>query len=164
MTKEYRVNEQIKENVVDVVLSNGKMIKNLDKCRALGIAEEEKLDLVEVSPSRKGSLPICKILDYGKLKYKESKKKKSKDIVTKEVKISLNISSHDLDTKNRQVIKFLSKGNNVKYTLYLKGRERYEIAEAVKKFNNYLTFFVGKSIYNKPKVNGRNISVTIKPC
>ena len=164
MVREHNVNEQIKEDIINVVLPNGKILKNVSKYDALEISKGEDLDLVEVSPSKKGSLSICKILDYGKLKYKESKKKKSKSIVTKEVKISLNISSHDLDTKNRQVEKFLSKGNNVKYTLYLKGRERYDIPEALNKFKSYLEFFKEKSLHNSPSVNGRNISVTLKPC
>ena len=61
MTREYKVNEQIKEDTVDVVLPDGKIMKNVVKFHALDMAKEEQLDLVEVSPSRKGSLPICKI-------------------------------------------------------------------------------------------------------
>lgn len=164
MKKKYKVNDQIKDKFVNVVLVSGELLKNVEIDKALNIAKEEKLDLVEVSPSKEDKVAICKILDYGKLRYKESKKKKSKPIITKEIKISLNIADHDLDTKNRQVEKFLGKGNNVKYTLKLKGREKYSVNEALQKFCQYLKYFDDKTSYNKPKVNGRNISTVLKPC
>ncbi len=91
------------------------------------MAYEQKLDLVEVAANAKP--PVCRIMDYGKFKYdkekkaKEAKKKQTK-IIVKEVKFKPRIDKHDLETKVNQITKFLSKGNKVKVSLMLFGRER----------------------------------------
>ncbi len=93
---------------------------------AIGLAEERGLDLVEVSPN--ASPPVCKILDYGKLKYQEQKKasearKKQKTVDVKEIKMRPNIDKHDYEVKMRSVVKFISEGDKVKVTLRFRGRE-----------------------------------------
>jgi translation initiation factor IF-3 len=90
------------------------------------LAEERGLDLVEVSPN--ASPPVCKILDYGKLKYQEQKKasearKKQKTVDVKEIKMRPNIDKHDYEVKMRSVVKFISEGDKVKVTLRFRGRE-----------------------------------------
>lgn len=95
--------------------------------QALKLAVEEGLDLVEIAPN--ANPPVCKIMDYGKYRYEQTRKmkeakKNQKQIVVKEVKITARIDEHDLDTKMNQVAKFLEKENKVKVTLVLFGRER----------------------------------------
>ncbi|GIR46288.1 MAG: hypothetical protein CM15mP55_2640 [Hyphomicrobiales bacterium] len=92
----------------------------------LAMAEEEGLDLVEVSPNV--SPPVCKILDYGKLKYQEQKKasearKRQKTVDVKEIKMRPNIDKHDYDVKMRSVTKFIGEGDKVKVTMRFRGRE-----------------------------------------
>jgi len=98
----------------------------VDTDSALAMAEEEGLDLVEVSPN--ADPPVCKILDYGKLKYQEQKKasearKKQKTVDVKEIKMRPNIDTHDYDVKMRNVNKFIEHGDKVKVTLRFRGRE-----------------------------------------
>ena len=98
----------------------------VDLDSALAMAEEEGLDLVEVSPH--ASPPVCKILDYGKMKYQEQKKasearKRQKTIDVKEIKMRPNIDTHDYDVKMRAVRKFLGEGDKVKVTMRFRGRE-----------------------------------------
>lgn len=94
--------------------------------RAIGMAEEVGLDLVEISPG--ATPPVCKIMDFGKYKYEQQKKaaearKKQKIIEIKEVKFRPNIDTHDYDVKMRSVTKFLDEGDKVKVTLRFRGRE-----------------------------------------
>ena len=98
----------------------------VDTNSALAMAEEEGLDLVEVSPN--ADPPVCKILDYGKLKYQEQKKasearKRQKTVDVKEIKMRPNIDTHDYDVKMRNVVKFLEGGDKVKVTMRFRGRE-----------------------------------------
>lgn len=98
----------------------------VDTDSALALAEEEGLDLVEVSPN--ADPPVCKILDYGKLKYQEQKKasearKRQKTVDVKEIKMRPNIDTHDYDVKMRNVVKFLEAGDKVKVTMRFRGRE-----------------------------------------
>lgn len=95
--------------------------------QALALAEEKGLDLVEIAPN--ANPPVCKIMDYGKYRYEQTRKmkeakKNQKQVVLKEVKVSARIDEHDLETKLNQVTKFLEKENKVKITLMLFGRER----------------------------------------
>lgn len=95
--------------------------------KALALAEERGLDLVEIAPN--ATPPVCKIMDYGKYRYEQTRKmkeakKNQKQVVLKEVKVTARIDDHDLETKMNQVAKFLEKENKVKITLVLFGRER----------------------------------------
>lgn len=122
---------------------------------ALELARQEDLDLVEISSTAKP--PVCKIMDFGKYRYEQTRKakeakKNQKQVVIKEVKVTARIDTHDLETKMGQIEKFLSKENKVKVTLVLFGRERMhatlgidtlneiaekfaEVADADKKYN-----------------------------
>ena len=98
----------------------------VDTDSALAMAEDEGLDLVEVSPN--ADPPVCKILDYGKLKYQEQKKasearKRQKTVDVKEIKMRPNIDTHDYDVKMRNVVKFIEAGDKVKVTMRFRGRE-----------------------------------------
>lgn len=109
-----------------VVGSDGQMLGVMSVYEALQIAAEEDLDLVEVSPQAEP--PVCKILDFGKYKYQEQKKKnearkKQKVIEVKEIKVRPNIDDNDYDVKMRSAKRFLEEGDKVKVTLRFRGRE-----------------------------------------
>jgi len=109
-----------------VIGADGEKLGVVDTDSALAMAEEEGLDLVEVSPNV--SPPVCKILDYGKLKYQEQKKasearKRQKTVDVKEIKMRPNIDKHDYDVKMRSVTKFIGEGDKVKVTMRFRGRE-----------------------------------------
>ena len=121
-----RINALITVPKVLVIGADGEKLGVIDTDRALAMAEEAGLDLVEVSPNT--SPPVCKILDYGKLKYQEQKKasearKRQKTVDVKEIKMRPNIDTHDYDVKMRSVNKFLGEGDKVKVTMRFRGRE-----------------------------------------
>ena len=160
--KEIRINDNILEKVINVVTLEQKMLNNIDIESALNMAIDAGLDLVEVSPPNEKSLSICKIMDYGKIKYEKSKKKKSKTQVVKEIKYNLFISDHDLETKHNQILKFIDKGYYVKYIMQLKGRENEMKEDAILKFNNDLSRFDDTVSWSEPKVFGKLISTVLK--
>ena len=121
-----RTNEHITAGEVRVISSTGKQLGIISIREALNRAEDEGFDLVEVSPEAKP--PVCKIIDYGKLKYKEQKskkeaKKKQKTIEVKEIKIRPNIDKHDYEVKIKALLKFIRGGNKVKVFIRFRGRE-----------------------------------------
>jgi translation initiation factor IF-3 len=120
----YNVNELIKAPVVRVVGENVQIgIYNIKE--ALRIAEEQDLDLVEISPT--ANPPVCKVVDYKKFLYEKKKKAKeikanSAKIVVKEIRLSPNIDDHDFNFKMKHAIKFLEEGAKVKVDVFFKGR------------------------------------------
>jgi translation initiation factor IF-3 len=117
------INDRIRAFEVRVIGSDGSQLGVMNTRDAIALAESEGFDLVEVAPEAKP--PVCKILDYGKLKYKEQKKKgkKTAQTVTKELRLRYNTDSHDLDTKVRNARKFIEDGDKVKFEMRFKGRE-----------------------------------------
>ena len=121
-----RTNEQITASEVRVISSTGKQLGIISIREALNHAEDEGYDLVEVSPDAKP--PVCKIIDYGKLKYKVQKskkeaKKKQKTIEVKEIKMRPGIDKHDYQVKIKALSKFIGGGNKVKISMRFRGRE-----------------------------------------
>ena len=121
-----RINEQITASEVRLISSNGKQMGITSIREALIQAEDEGFDLVEVSPE--ANPPVCKIIDYGKLKYREQKskkeaKKKQKTIEVKEIKMRPGIDTHDYQVKVKALNKFISGGNKVKVSMRFRGRE-----------------------------------------
>ncbi|MEA1937554.1 MAG: translation initiation factor IF-3 [Pseudomonadota bacterium] len=121
-----RVNNEIQAASVRVIDSEGEMLGVMTVPIAVSRAQEVGLDLVEVSPNAEP--PVCKILDYGKYKYEQQKKrnearKKQKIVEVKEVKMRPNIDEHDYQTKMKNVRRFIDDGNKVKLTLRFRGRE-----------------------------------------
>lgn len=122
----YRVNYQIKAREVRVIDENGNNVGVMSVNRALALAEDKGLDLVEVGP--KANPPVCKIMDYGKYKYQMKKKmkeakKKQTFIEIKEIKIRPRIEEHDYQVKLKHIRRFLSDGNKAKVMLWMRGRE-----------------------------------------
>lgn len=162
MSKEYRINNNIKENIIDIVMPDGSMKNGIPLSSAMVIAQEEGLDLIEVSPAYGDRNAICKVLDYGKLKYKESKRKKAHKQVVKEIKFNFNIGDHDLEVKNNKVKNFLDKRYQIKYSVELRGRERDSVGEARKKMEGCLEQFekIGSWTPIKVSTGGRMTRIT----
>jgi len=121
-----KVNREIRAPKVRVIGPTGEQIGILAFYEAIARAEAEGLDLVEISPN--AAPPVCKIMNYGKFRYDQTKrekesKKSQHQIKVKEIKLKPNIGIHDLDTKKQQAREFLIKGNKVKVTCTFRGRE-----------------------------------------
>ena len=120
------INEQIRDKEVRVIGKDGEQLGIMSSKEAYQLAKEADLDLVKIAPTAKP--PVCKIVDYGKYRYEamlkeKEAKKKQKVIDIKEVRLSPNIDTNDLNTKVNQARKFLAKGDKVKVTLRFRGRE-----------------------------------------
>lgn len=160
--KDPYMNEKIWAKEVMVVTDEGENLGVMQTSDALKKAQEEGLDLVEVGPNAKP--PVCKIMDYSKYVYRQKKKQrknkksgKQKDM--KEFKFSPVIDIGDINTRVRRATEYLEKGHPVRITMYRKGRQTKEQAEAV--FVEILTNFDEySSIEPEPKKEGRNIYIT----
>ncbi|MGN0438694.1 MAG: translation initiation factor IF-3 [Lachnospiraceae bacterium] len=120
------INEQIRDKEVRLIGTEGEQLGIMSSKDAMKLAKEAELDLVKIAPNAQP--PVCKIIDYGKYRYELARKekeakKKQKTIDVKEVRLSPNIDTNDLNTKVNQARKFLSKGDKVKVTLRFRGRE-----------------------------------------
>jgi translation initiation factor IF-3 len=123
----HQINEKIKAQQVRLIGSDGEQVGIQTLDRALALATEKQLDLVEIAPQ--ASPPVCKLIDYGKYKYQLQKKeaeakKNQRDNATKELKIGYLTDVGDLKTKLRHARNFLSNGNKVKFSMRFKGREK----------------------------------------
>ena len=120
------INEQIRDREVRLVGAEGEQLGIMSSREAYQKAVEAGLDLVKIAP--KAQPPVCKIIDYGKFKYEQTRKekearKKQKTVEVKEVRMSPNIDQNDFNTKVNAARKFLSKGDKVKVSIRFRGRE-----------------------------------------
>ena len=138
-TKELQINDAIRDKEVRVITESGEQLGILSLNDAMKAAAARNLDLVKIAPQ--AAPPVCKIMDYGKYRFDQQKrekeaKKNQRVIEIKEVQLSLNIDTHDLETKTNHALRFLKAGNKVKVSIRLRGREMahpergYEIMEA----------------------------------
>lgn len=160
-----RINNAIRAKEVLVIDSTGKSLGVLPIHEAQLRAQQQGLDLVEVSPQ--ANPPVCKILDYGKYKYSLSKKEKdSKKGATKlkEIQLHVNINEHDFLIKLKQAEAFMAKGMKVKFNLFLRGREitHQDLALNLMKRLIQDLAHIGQTD-QEPKLTGRNISLTFIP-
>jgi translation initiation factor IF-3 len=126
ITKEFRINERIRTPQVRVIDENNAQLGVIPMYQALNLARERGLDLVEVAPT--AVPPVCRILDYGKFKYEQSKKerearKHQHNVLLREIRMRPKIDDHDIDFKTRTVEKLLKDGDKVKVTIMFRGRE-----------------------------------------
>jgi translation initiation factor IF-3 len=124
--KEVQLNEAIRDKEVRVVTDDGEQLGIMSSAQALSLAEQKSLDLVKIAPQ--ANPPVCKIMDYGKFRFEQSKRekeaKKNQHIVEiKEIRLSLKIDIHDFETKVDHAKKFLTAGNKVKVSIRFRGRE-----------------------------------------
>lgn len=159
------INEQIRDKEVRLIGSDGEQLGIMSAREAQKIADDEGLDLVKISP--KAVPPVCKIVDYGKYRYelarKEKEAKKKQHVVeVKEIRMSPNIDSNDLNTKINAARKFLSKGDKVKVTLRFRGREMAHMQESKHILDDFAQALADVSVVEKaPKVEGRAISLVL---
>lgn len=160
-----RKNERIRVPKVRVIGADGSQVGILDTQKAIELAKQSGLDLVEVSPTAKP--PVCRILNFGKFMYDEGKKSKSNKPTAaklKEMKFRLNIDTHDFDTKIRRGEYFLNKGFKLKLTLMIRGREMEHKDLA---FNVVMRAIKALEHMGTPdseaKLVGRNISLIMSP-
>ena len=161
------INEEIRDREVRVVDQNGEQLGVMPIRQALEMAEEMQLDLVKIAPQARP--PVCKIMDYGKYRFEQSKKerefrKNQKVITVKEVRLSATIEDHDIDVKLKNAIKFLKEGNKVKATIRFRGRQithseigRQVMTEFAERIKEYGT------VDKAPMIEGRNMSMFISP-
>ena len=151
----FKINEQIKAKEVRVIDGQGQMIGVMTVADGIKRAQEVDLDLIEVSPN--ATPPVCKISNFGKMKYEIQKKaadakKKQKVVELKEIKMTINIGKGDYDTKIRHTKEFIEKGNKVKISIKMKGREITHRDLAEKMMQDIVN---DTSIFAKPEVNPR---------
>ena len=161
------INEEIRDREVRVVDQNGEQLGVMSSREALALAEERQLDLVKIAPQARP--PVCKLMDYGKYRFEQSKKerefrKNQKVITVKEVRLSATIEDHDIDVKFKNAVKFLKEGNKVKVTIRFRGRQithseigrqvMHEFADRIKEYG---------TVDKAPQIEGRNMSMFISP-
>lgn len=162
-----RINEDIEVSEVRLVAEDGEQLGVVSLDVALQRAADAGLDLVEVSPN--ASPPVCKIIDYGKLKYQEQKKKnearkKQKTIEVKEIKLRPNIDTHDYDVKMRSARRFIDDGDKVKVTLRFRGREMAHQdlgAQVLERVRGELDEIA--KVEQMPKMEGRQMVMVMSP-
>ena len=159
------INEQIRDKEVRLIGENGDQLGVMSAREALKLAEEEELDLVKIAPTAKP--PVCKIIDYGKYRYELARKekeakKKQKTVEVKEVRLSPNIDTNDLNTKVNNAKKFIQKGNKVKVTLRFRGREMAHMQTSKHILDDFAGLLSEVAVIEKPaKLEGRNMSMVL---
>lgn len=155
------INEQIRDREVRVVGDNGEQLGIMSSKEAMKMAREAGLDLVKIAPT--ATPPVCKIVDYGKFRYEQSRKekearKKQKTMEVKEIRLSPNIDDNDLNTKASQARKFLSKGDKVKVTLRFRGREMAHVGITKQILDRLCEKLEDIAVVDKaPKMEGRSM-------
>ena len=157
------INEQIRDKEVRVIGENGEMIGVMSSKEAYKLAQEAELDLIKIAPTAQP--PVCKIADYGKYKYEQIRRekearKKQKTVEIKEVRLSPNIESNDLNTKVNAARKFLEKGDKVKVTLRFRGRELAHMSSNKHILDDFAEQLADVATVEKaPKVEGRSMTM-----
>lgn len=155
------INEQIRDNEIRLIGESGEQLGIMSSREALKLAEEAGLDLVKIAPTAKP--PVCKIVDYGKYRYELARKekdakRKQKVIEVKEIRMSPNIDTNDLNTKVGAARKFLEKGNRVKVTLRFRGREMAHMSTSKHILDDFAQMLSDIAVVEKmPKVEGRSM-------
>lgn len=163
----HQINEDIRDKEVRLVSSDGQQLGIMSSRDALSVAAKAGLDLVKISP--KATPPVCKVMDYGKFRFEQSKRekeaKKNQHVVEiKEIRMSPGIDIGDLNTKLRNAAKFLAAGNRVKVTVRFRGRQMAHTSigeDLLKRFAESCTEFA--SVDRTPKLEGRHMTMMLSP-
>ena len=159
------INEQIRDKEVRLIGADGEQLGIVSSKEAQRLADVAGLDLVKIAPTAKP--PVCKIIDYGKYRYEQARKekeakKKQKTIELKEIRLSPNIDTNDLNTKINAAKKFIEKGNKVKVTLRFRGREMAHMNQSKYILDDFAEALADVSVVEKaPKVEGRSIGMVL---
>ena len=158
------INEQIRDREIRLIGEDGEQLGIMSAREAMKIAQEAELDLVKIAPAAKP--PVCKIIDYGKYKYEQARKekeakKKQKTVEVKEVRLSPNIDTNDLNTKINNAKKFISKGNKVKVTLRFRGREMAHVQQSKHILDDFAETLDVAVVEKPAKMEGRAMSMVL---
>ena len=157
------INEQIRDKEVRVIGPDGAQLGVMPTKDAMKIAEDEGVDLVKIVPNAQP--PVCRVVDYGKYKYEQLRKekeakKKQKTVEVKEIRLSPNIDTNDLNTKINAARKFLTKGDKVKVTLRFRGREMAHMNQTKHILDDFAESLSDVAVTEKaPKVEGRSMTM-----
>ena len=160
-TKETQINEEIRDKEVRVIDTDGTQLGVMPIEEAMRLAEEKNTDLVKIAPQAKP--PVCKVMDFGKYRFEQAKrekeaKKNQRVIEVKEVRLSLNIDTHDFETKVNQATKFLKSGNRVKVSIRFRGREMAHPENGLVTMNQFAEACSEYGSVEKPaKLEGRSM-------
>ncbi len=160
---ELMINEQIRDKEVRVIGESGEQLGIMSSKDALKLAEEAGVDLVKIAPNAQP--PVCRIVDYGKFKYEQVKrekeaKKKQHVVEVKEIRLSPNIDTNDLNTKMGAAKKFLEGGDRVKVTLRFRGREMAHMQTSKHILDDFAEGLADVATIDKaPKVEGRSMTM-----
>ena len=160
---ELMINEQIRDKEVRVIGEEGQQLGIMSAREAQALADEAGLDLIKIAPTAKP--PVCKIADYGKYRYEQARKekeakKKQKVIEVKEIRLSPNIDTNDLNTKSNSARKFLTKGDKVKVSLRFRGREMAHMNSSKHILDDFAESLSDVAVIDKaPKVEGRSMTM-----
>ena len=159
------INEQIRDREVRLIGEEGEQLGVMSSREAQKLADEAGLDLVKIAPTAKP--PVCKIVDYGKYRYEQARKekearKKHQTIENKEIRLSPNIDTNDLNTKINAAKKFLTKGDKVKVTLRFRGREMAHMNASKHILDDFAEALTEIAVVEKPaKVEGRSMTMVL---
>ena len=159
------INEQIRDKEVRLIGADGEQLGIVSSKEAQKIADDAGLDLVKIAPNAKP--PVCKVIDYGKYRYElarkeKNAKKKQKTVELKEIRLSPNIDTNDLNTKMNAAKKFLAKGNKVKITLRFRGREMAHMNQSKHILDDIAENLADVAVVEKaPKIEGRSIGMVL---
>lgn len=165
--KDMQINEEIRDKEIRVIDANGEQLGIMSARQAMEMAFEKQLDLVKIAPQAKP--PVCRIMDYGKFKFEQSKKEKEarknqKIINIKEIRFSPTIEEHDLSFKAKNAQKFLQDGDKVKVTIRFRGREVDHVAFGQKALNKFFEMLEDYCVIEKPaKLEGKNMTMILTP-
>ena len=163
----HQVNEEILDSEVRLISEDGEQLGIMSAAEALKIAEEHEMDLVKIAPNSKP--PVCRIMDYGKFRFEQTKKEKEAKknqhtIDIKEIRMGPSIGDNDFNTKLKNGMKFLADGDRLKVTVRFRGREmaHTEIGEVL--LNDFATRCAEIAVLDKaPKLEGRNMTIFLSP-
>lgn len=161
------INEEIRDREVRLVDGNGAQLGIMPTRQALDLADEKQLDLVKIAPTARP--PVCKLMDYGKYKFEQSKKereirKNQKVITIKEVRLSATIEDHDVDVKFRNAVKFLKEGDKVKVSIRFRGRQIAHSEIGLQVMNEFAEKIKEVGIVERrPLMEGRNMTMILSP-
>lgn len=164
---EVSINEMIRDKEVRLIDAEGNMLGIMSSREAQSIANSKNLDLVKVAPKAKP--PVCRVMDYGKYMFEQTKrekeaKKNQKVISVKEVRLSASIEEHDFHFKSKNAIKFLKGGDKVKVSIKFRGREMNYTSlgkEVLDKFAKTIEDY--GTVERRPKLEGRNMIMIVNP-
>ena len=159
------INEQIKDKEIRLIGEDGEQLGIMSAKEAMKLAKEADLDLVKIAPTAKP--PVCKIINYGKYRYELARKekeakKKQKIVDIKEVRLSPNIETNDLNTKVNMARKFITKGDKVKVTLRFRGREMAHMNSSKHILDDFAEMLADVATVEKPaKLEGKSIMMVL---